>query len=178
MDIKDKYKKIIMDTFDMVIITEYLYICDDELFNRNRYVEIVTSEQERMAEEFRKSFADSIKEFKDRGDIKLEGDFYTALNKEGEIFIAKINEALVVLTEKQAAIKSDIIVNLDLEVELDSKNKDEIAKIFEIVLKYGTLSANDLRDKYIDKLSKKILSLTDDEKIECIKIAKEFIESL
>lgn len=178
MGTNDKYKKIIMDVFDRVITTEYLYICDDELFNRNTYIEEVTTKQEEMAEEFRKSFADSIKEYEDRGDIKLEEDFYAALNKNGEEFIDKINKALVELAQRQATIKSSASVNLDLEVELDSKKEEDLPKIFKIVVESGSMSLEELKNKYLDRVLKKASNLTEIEKQECIKSAKNFIESL
>lgn len=152
IDLNKELKRI----YNKVIISEYLYICDEELENRNIYVNEVTNKQEELAQEFRVKFSPIIDKNIENKNIELHGDFYEPLTPKGKIFIEELNLALVELSQKQSEIKSPVKIDLELEVELDTNNYENLPKIIDIITKYGTVgNLNEIKSTMASNLYKK-----------------------
>ena len=148
-------EKIFIEAYKKTIGSEYLFICDDELFAREIYEKEITFKYEKIAEEFRANVKENIDEAIKKNNIKLVDYSYEAITKDGEIFVRELNKKIVEMTSKQSKLKSTVIVDLELDTELSIGDRNNYKKIFEIVIKKGSLD----REKQIEKLKSKLYEL-------------------
>ena len=148
-------EKIFIQAYKKTIGSEYLFICDDELFARDIYEKEVTSKYEDIANVFRDSVKNDIDDGIRKNDIKLVDYSYEAITKDGEVFVKELNEKIVEMANKQSKLKSSVIVDLELDTELSINDRNNFKKIFEIVIKKGSLDKN----KQIEKLKAKFSEL-------------------
>lgn len=145
-------EKIFIEAFKNTIGSDYLFICDDELFARELYTKNVTEKQGAIAENFRASVNESIESAINNGDIKLVEYSYEAISESGEVFIKDLNNKIALMTEKQAEIVSDIRVDLELDTELNISDINNFKTILEIVI----AKENKNSDECINTLLKEI----------------------
>ena len=168
-------EKMFIQAYKKTIGSEYLFICDDELFAREIYEREITSKYEEIANEFRDSVKTDIDDAIRKKDIKLVDYSYEAITKDGEIFVKELNEKIAEMANKQSKLKSSVIVDLELDTELSINDKNNFEKIFEIVIKKGSLDKN----KQIEKLKIKFAELLEKKNIR--KVEKDiniFINSI